>query len=50
MTEYDINIDNYSEYELLKILKIKDEIGNITIQQLTDHLDKIIIKLKSTEF
>lgn len=49
MTEYDINIDNYTEYELLRILKIKDEIGNISIQQLNDHLDKIIIKLKSTQ-
>ena len=49
MTEYDINIDNYTEYELLQILKIKDEIKNISIQQLNDHLDKIIIKLKSTQ-
>lgn len=49
MTEYDINIDNYTEYELLRILKINDKIESLSIQQLNDHLDKIIIKLKSSE-
>lgn len=49
MTEYDINIDNYTEYELVRILKIKEDINTITIQQLNDHLDKLIIKLKSTQ-
>jgi hypothetical protein len=49
MTEYDIDIDNYTEYELLRILKIKEEINTLSIQQLNDHIDKIIIKLKSNE-
>lgn len=49
MTDYDINIDNYTEYELLRILKIKEDINNISIQKLNNHIDKVIIKLKKEE-
>ena len=48
MTEnYDINIDNYSDEELLKIIKINDTIENLSIDKINDQITIIISKLSN---
>jgi len=49
MTDYDTNIDNYTDNELITLLKINGSIDDISINQINDHLDKIILKLESSE-
>ena len=49
MTEYDINIENYTDRELLNILKIKDSIDEISVQQLNEQIDSIVIALNLSE-
>lgn len=47
-TTYDIDIDNYSDAELLKILKISIPINALSVSQLRTHLKTLIAPLLST--
>lgn len=49
MTEYDTDIENYTDNELIKLLKIKGSVDEISINQINDHLDNIILQLESTQ-
>ena len=40
--KYDLNIDNYSEEELCKIIKYKGDIQDLTPEYLQEHIGQII--------
>ena len=44
--KYDLNIDNYSEEELCKLIKYKGDIQDLTPEYLQDHIGQIINKSK----
>lgn len=44
---YDLDIDNYTEEELFKLIKYKGDISSITQNDLTDHIDKLIFSYRS---
>jgi|LauGreDrversion4_2_1035121.scaffolds.fasta_scaffold00430_23 hypothetical protein len=39
---YDLNIDNYNEAELLKLIKYKGDISRITPSDITNHINQLI--------
>lgn len=43
--QYDINIDNYSDEEILKIIKLNTPIDQISLEFLDNHLKEIVNKL-----
>ena len=45
MNNYDTNIDNYNESELLELLKINIPINLLTSIEVSEHLDIITSKL-----
>ena len=47
-SNYDINIDNYDEEELLQILKINIPIESLTVSQLTTHMNVLLTPLLSS--
>ena len=46
--EYDTDIDNYDEHELLQLLKITKPIETINETEITKHLDTILSQLSTT--
>lgn len=47
-SNYDINIDNYDEEELLQILKINIPIESLTVSQLSTHMNILLTPLLSS--
>ena len=42
--KYELDVDNYSEYELFKLIKYNGDINTITEDELNTHIDTMIRK------
>ena len=43
---YELDVNNYSEDELFKVIKYKGDINTITSSKLTDHITQLINNAK----